>query len=341
MEYLTQVISVLITHTTDASKKEEILVQQLPHSNNSLPLLWVETRQDKERDSIEMINNNNILPYFRKDISTLITISAAAIALLMLASPVLPLSNPLLLQPAQAQTTVTFKTPTNTPATNPDEGWTLTFDAQGTACSSYCNQGQINSGTFQFNDSTPYSDDSDSGKLSNAVTSYFNNDSSGVTILVYYEGTTRNPTIYYQISTTCSTSDDNSISINEQGPDGSFEPQYTLNGAVERTIAGGNTAAQPSPSSPSPSLTVSPQGTDRGGSSSSNSTDNNSGSSSSTNGKDSDSDGIPDSSDNCPHNSHHRCYKEGDNNNDATASTTSTNQQEPQSSSNGSGNQTR
>ena len=279
-----------------------------------------------------MTNNKNSIPYMRKKISSTLLVFSAAI-ILLLTSPLLPLSN-FLLQPAQAQTTVTFKTPTNTPATNPNEGWTLTFDVQGTACSSYCNQGRINSGTFQFNDSTPYSDDSDSGKLSNAITSYFTNDSSGVTIVAYYDGTTRNPTIYYQITTACSTSDDNSISINEQGPDG-YGPQYTLNGAVECTIGGGNTAAEPSSSSPSPSLTVSPQGTDRGGSSSSNSTDSNSGSSSSSNGKDSDSDGIPDSSDNCPNHSHHRCFKEGD------TGTTSTDDQQPSSSSSsGNGNQT-
>jgi Thrombospondin type 3 repeat len=47
---------------------------------------------------------------------------------------------------------------------------------------------------------------------------------------------------------------------------------------------------------------------------------------------DGDSDGIPDSSDNCPNNSHHRCFKEGDNNTTTTSSTTSTDQQQQSSS---------
>jgi hypothetical protein len=55
--------------------------------------------------------------------------------------------------------------------------------------------------------------------------------------------------------------------------------------------------------------------------------------------RDSDGDGIPDSSDNCPNHSHHRCFKEGDNN--TTTTSTTDQQQQPSSSSNGNGNQTR
>jgi hypothetical protein len=47
---------------------------------------------------------------------------------------------------------------------------------------------------------------------------------------------------------------------------------------------------------------------------------------------DGDSDGIPDSSDNCPNHSHHRCFKEGDNNTMTTTSTSSTDQQQQSSS---------
>jgi hypothetical protein len=104
-----------------------------------------------------------------------------------------------------------------------------------------------------------------------------------------------------------------------------------VNGAVDCGTAGDTTAQQPSSSS-SPMTGTTTQDGDRG---SSNRTDSNSGSSSDSNSRDGDSDGIPDSSDNCPHNSYHRCYKEGD-----TSSTTSTREQQPSSSS-GSGNQTR
>ena len=77
------------------------------------------------------------IPYIRKNTSTLFTISAAAIALLPLASPLLLLSN-ILLQPVQAQTTMTFKTSKPATYTDPDTGqeFTLTFDAQGTTTSS-------------------------------------------------------------------------------------------------------------------------------------------------------------------------------------------------------------
>ena len=51
--------------------------------------------------------------------------------------------------------------------------------------------------------------------------------------------------------------------------------------------------------------------------------------------QDSDGDGIPDSSDNCTHNSNPRCFKEGD------TSSTTTSEQQPSSSSSSSGNQTR
>ena len=47
MEYLTQVISVLITQTQDALKKE-ILVQQ-QQSNSNLLLIGLGTKQDSER----------------------------------------------------------------------------------------------------------------------------------------------------------------------------------------------------------------------------------------------------------------------------------------------------
>jgi hypothetical protein len=71
----------------------------------------------------------NIIPYLRNNIS--ISLALSAIALLLFASPVL--SN-FLLQPVQAQTTMTFKTPQ--PANGnivPSGQATVTFDGQGTA----------------------------------------------------------------------------------------------------------------------------------------------------------------------------------------------------------------
>jgi hypothetical protein len=47
MEYLTQVIGVLITHTTDASKKEILLQQQMISSRRHL-LLVLGIKQDRE-----------------------------------------------------------------------------------------------------------------------------------------------------------------------------------------------------------------------------------------------------------------------------------------------------
>jgi uncharacterized protein with PQ loop repeat len=51
MEYLTQVISVLITHTTDALRKEILLIQQISSRSLLLLLLLIGlgTRQDRER----------------------------------------------------------------------------------------------------------------------------------------------------------------------------------------------------------------------------------------------------------------------------------------------------
>jgi hypothetical protein len=246
------------------------------------------------------------IPYLRNKISTLLLLSASILTLLM-SSP-LPLSN-FLLQPAQAQTTVTFKTPR--PA-NGDDGSLLTFDAQGTLSinpSSY----QPMNGTFQITSS-----DGDILPSRDIVRGHLSNNSNGLLIeMISNDGDI--------IQAPCSTSAENDFVVNED----------SYQGAVECDIGGDTTAAQPSSSSsPSTSLTAgSSQDTDRSNGSS-NSTDNNSGSSSSTNGKDSDSDGIPDSSDNCPHNSHHRCFKEGD------ASETTTHEQQ-QPSSNRTGNQTR
>src|SRR5688500_12263578 len=90
------------------------------------------------------------IPYMRKGTSSTLIALSAAIALLMNSSPVQLLSNPLLLlQPAEAQTTMTFKTPKPATFTDPDTGQeaTLTFDAQGTTTPSGPQAAKITSGT--------------------------------------------------------------------------------------------------------------------------------------------------------------------------------------------------
>jgi hypothetical protein len=81
--------------------------------------------------------------------SALLVLLSAAI-LLLFTSP-LPLTN--LLQPVQAQTPMSFRTPTPANAKDPSPGQesTLTFDAQGTTTNSSDNQpGKITNGTFQI-----------------------------------------------------------------------------------------------------------------------------------------------------------------------------------------------
>jgi len=254
-----------------------------------------------------MIKNNSILPYFRKDTSSTL-LALSAIALLTISS--LPLSN-FLLQPAQAETTVTFQP---SPTTVQNNQFTLTFEAKGTACSSYCHDGEVTSGTFQMNTSDGVYDNG----LLYAHASSFTNDSSGVTVNLSYVGNKDAGGTSYLIVTSCSTSDSNDISVTTPETGNLYTDFYD---PVECTIGGGDTttaqSTQPSSSSPMTGTTTQSRDTDGDG------------------------DGIPDSSDRCDHNSHHRCFKEGDNN----TTTTSTNQQPSSSSfsssSSSSGNQTR
>ena len=262
-----------------------------------------------------MINNNT--PYLRNKIPTLLVFSAAAIALLLLTSTSLPLST-FLVQPVQAQTNVTFKTPEPANGNLPENiPATLTFDAQGTA--SDLQHAKITNGTIQVYVPDPNGDGSGPAQtFTGSITSGTYAPSNGGPIIDFY-ATIQNVVNY--VLSYCSTSDANGIWMSQGGPGG--DAAGTFQGAVECALSqsGGEATALPSSS-----LTVSPQGTDRGGSSSS------------SNSKDSDSDGISDSSDKCPHNSHHRCYKDvGD-----TGTTTSTthDQQQPSTSSS-SGNQTR
>jgi hypothetical protein len=254
--------------------------------------------------------NNNILPYMRKDISTLVTLSAAAIGVLMLASPVLPLSNPLLLQPAQAQTNLSFRTPIPANGTDSTQGNALTFDAQG---ETFISSERLEAnGTYQITDSSSGQVLS-SGSISRVQGCCLSNPSNGdkITILA-------GPGDNTQILTSCSTSASNNIGV---GGDNYFGPVECSSSSSSQ--GGGDTTAQPSSSSMTGTTT---QDGDRGSSSDSNSRDG-----------DSDGDGIPDSSDNCAHNNNPRCYKEGD----ASTTTSTTSHQQQPSSSNRTGNQTR
>ena len=218
----------------------------------------------------------------RKEASTLLVFYAAAILMLLLASPLLPLSNPLL-QPAQAQTLMTFKTPE--PASSPFAD--LTFDAHGITSTSNPTNVEITNGTIQLQAQQTYTGEVTHGS--------FTNDSSRASINFNAKiGNTD-----YTLRSGCSSLGDNTIQLsNEAG-----EQDFT--GPVECTTGEGDSAS---------SMT----GT--------------------TTTQDRDSDGIPDSSDKCPHNSEHRCFKEGDPS--TTTTSTSTNQQHQPSSSR-TGNQTR
>ena len=265
----------------------------------------------------------NNIPYMRKETSTLLVFSAA-ILMLLLASPLL-LSN-VLLQPAQAQTLMSFRTPT--PASNAigadncflTTDVTLTFDAQGTTSSSSPYRLEGTSGTFEVTDSKSETR-TYSGSLTGGV--YTNNSGGGgehleLSGMVNYVSKAANcPEIkgsLYAISTPCSTSNDGGTlsSVNILILDALSN---TFKGVVECSPSQGGenatTTAQPSSTSATTGTTTA---------------------------QDSDGDGIPDSSDKCPHNSEHRCFKEGEAS--TTTTSTSTNQQQ-QPSSNRTGNQTR
>jgi hypothetical protein len=240
--------------------------------------------------------NNTILPYFRKETSTLLIFNAA-IALLLLASPVLLSNN--LLQPVQAQTTLSFRTPT------PAEGYdrptgqdvALTFDAHGTTSTSDPTRANITNGTIQLQ-----ADPRNNGKIYPGKINYGVIDNPPGAGFISFDATINNTD--YSVESICSTSESNEITVKTGGS----QTETVFHGPIEcNSSQGGDTTTQQSSSS----MTGSSQDRDSDG----------------------DGDGIPDSSDNCPHNSHHRCFKEGD------TSTTTTHQQ--QSSSSTSGNQTR
>jgi hypothetical protein len=213
----------------------------------------------------------NIIPYLRNNIS--ISLALSAIALLLLASPLIPLSNPLL-QSAQAQTNLRFSTPIPANGTDSTQGNALTFDAQG---ETFISSERLEAnGTYQITDSSSGQVLS-SGSISRVQGCCLSNPSNGdkITILAGPGNT--------QILTSCSTSASNNIDIlpGDLGYSGPVECSSSSSSSSQ----GGNSTAQPSSSSPVTGAATQ---------------------------QDSDGDGIPDSSDKCTHNSNPRCFKEGD-----------------------------
>jgi hypothetical protein len=141
--------------------------------------------------------NNNILPYFRKDTSILLVLSAA-LALVLLSSPQLLFNS--LLQPAQAQTVMTFKTPN--PATGP--GSNLTFDAYGNTSTSDPQNVEITNGTIQLHAHQTYTGEVTHGS--------FTDDSSGVSITF----SDKIDNLDYTVSSPCSSSGDNQIDVSNK-----------------------------------------------------------------------------------------------------------------------------
>ena len=240
---------------------------------------------------------------------------SAAILLLMMISPLLLFN--VLLQPIQAQTPVSFQTTTEPAA---DGGSNLSFrttqpadgslDCSRTEASlTFDGQGtaasdnqsaRITSGTFQIT-SIRDGQKSASGSINGGEYVY---NSGGLAIIgrVDLAQNFTEPCILERGAQLAMSSECSTSNIND------ISIMFTENGAdfgtfhgaVECSLGGGETSDS----------------------------------------KDGDGDGIPDSSDNCPHNSHHRCFKEGDTSTTTTTTTNSTDQQQQSSSSNGNGNQT-
>ncbi|MFL6484768.1 MAG: hypothetical protein ACJ70Z_08665 [Nitrososphaera sp.] len=208
------------------------------------------------------------IPYLRKGISsTLIALSAIA---LLLSSP-LVLSN-ILLQPVQAQTNLSFRTPTPASGTSHTTGAevSLMFDAQGTSSSIDPQTAAITSGTMEI------TEDGQRAYGGNIQGGTYNNNTSGGILSAYGPIDQIGDTFY--IDATCGTSVNSPISVDIQISGGGGTIHF--NGPVEciPSQAGRDTTHS--------SMT----GT--------------------TTTQDSDGDGIPDSSDRCAHNSNPRCFKE-------------------------------
>jgi len=246
------------------------------------------------------------ISYLRNDIS--ISLALSAIALLLLASPLLPLSN-LLLQPVQATSSPPTSVQTDSPV---DFGKycnigtaALAFEAQGTPSSSDPTSTTLTNGTFQITNSS-----SSSGQT--LLSGHFfrgsitDDPSAGWDVEIWYRvdgtGSVCGVLTELDIATSCPGGPNTPIDLSSIGRN-----LETISGTVDCDTEGDTTTAQPSSSSSSSSPM----------------------SGTTTQSRDSDGDGIPDSSDNCTHNSNPRCFKEGN-------STTTTHEQEqpPSTSSN-------
>jgi hypothetical protein len=243
---------------------------------------------------------NNIPHLIRNKIPTLLVLSAAALALVLLSSPLLPLSN-FILQPVQAQSNLSFQTPTPASGTVnvPYVAASITFDAQG---ETFVGPDKLGTnGTFQITSGSGQILYGGSVFRVQANSGFANVNNSGKPIIVFGDVTKPKPQGTIEISTSCSTSASNDISVMNIGD---------FTGPVECSASqGGDNTTTTTQQSSSPSMVA---GSSQDG--------------------DGDGDGIPDSSDNCTHNSNPRCFKEG-------GDTSSTTQQQP--SSNRTGNQTR
>jgi hypothetical protein len=223
---------------------------------------------------------NNIL-HLRKEASTFILLSAAILMLLMATSS-LSLSN--LLQPVQAQTTMTFRTaePSRGDDVCTSNTAMITFDAQGTPSSSHPQYVDITSGTFRITSihdgQTLYSGNIYGGR-------YINTSGGGELGLKAQANDVTNNTSScissgedISIITSCSTSDTNPIDA--------YTPSHyefaNFQGVVDCSQGRGDTTTQSSSSMTG------------------------------TTTQDRDRDGIIDTNDNCPNLPNTRCYKEGD-----------------------------
>jgi hypothetical protein len=209
------------------------------------------------------------IPYVRKKISTLLTLSAIA----MLLGSLLLLFN---LQAVQASSSssnpISYRTTADGAALcrNPTSTveLKLTFDAQG-YYNSGAQEGSVTNGTFQMTNisgNVLYSGHFDNGD--------FDNSSSGGNLVIRAitfdhapdRCSTTGATL--TITTSCSTSNENIIDFVPHSLLGN--PFTHFQGPVECSLIGGGADSN----------------------------------------RDSDGDGKPDSSDRCPNNSHHRCFKE-------------------------------
>lgn len=235
----------------------------------------------------------------RKNTPSTLLVLSTAMALVLLTSPLVICD--FLLQPVQAQTFMTFQTLGPARGRDPASGddLALTFNVYGTTSSPNPQSVKITGGTVQLQD-----DPENNGRIYNGTViegTYTNDSKEGPTI----EFSTLLGNTGYSVSSACSTSDTNSISLSLE------DLTVQFGGEVECSTGGGggNTAS-------SSSMTG-------------------------TSAQDSDGDGIPDSSDRCAHNSNHRCFKEGDDTSNTTTTTPQQQHQQPSSSSSGTGNQTK